>query len=205
MGFVWIGEKLFKLGNTDMAEFNLPDWAVYVILGVMLVAIGGLVVFMFTNSRASAIINFIFMAANVFLMFFSFEQKKFVNPYELQLASMSDFRADYAAGTWIWGMLVFALASLSITANIHTFFTDGRYEQLYIDRFGRFGSETRGLDESQKCWLAFGIILAVSAGAVALGLYKNMWWLQGYSIGLLALSVIQIIVTFVLHEQLDEL
>lgn len=201
MSFVWLGEKLFSFGNTD---FGLPDWVNIVILVVLLGAIVGLVIFMFANSRASAIINCVFMVINVFLLFFSFEQKKFVNPYEMQLASFGDFKSRYALGVWVWEMIMFALASLSITANIHTFFTDGRYEQLYIDQHGRVGSETRGLDEGQKAWVAFGVILAVSAGVVALGLYKNMWWLQGYSLALLGLSIIQIIVTCKLHDKLDD-
>lgn len=200
MSFVWIGEKMFVAGATD---FHLPDWVSYVILGVLFVGICGLVFFMFSNSRASAIINCVFMAINVFLLFFSFAQKKFVNPRVLQLANFDAFKHQNALGVWVWEGLIFAIASLSITANVHTFITDGRYEQIYIDQHGRVGTETKGLDETQKTWITFGVILAVSLGVVALGLYKNMWWIQAYSLAWLGFSIIQIIVTCKLHDKLD--
>lgn len=206
MGYVWLGERLLAFGNTDLqAEFNLPEWVSIAILIVILIAIAGLVIFMFANSRASAIINCVFMAINVFLLFFSFEEMKFVNPYEMQQAAPGAFESRYAAGVWMWEGLMFALASLSITANVHTFITDGRYEEIYIDGAGRVGSATVGLDETQKTWITFGVILAICLGVVALGLYVNMWWLQGLSIAWLGVSVIQIIVTQKLHEQLDDL
>lgn len=201
MGFVRIGEWLFSTGATD---YGLPDWAMYVILGVALVAIGILIAFMFANSRASAIIHCVFMTVNVFFLFFSIADAKFVNPYAIQMQSPDTFRQTYELGTWMWELLVFAMSSLSITANVHTFFTDGRYESLYIDQHGRVGSETKGLSESQKTAIAFFVVLGISAAAIALGLYSSMWWLQGYSIALLCLSIIQIIVTFILHEKLDD-
>ena len=200
MGFVWIGEKLFSFGATDYA---LPDWVAYVILGVGFVAICVLVGFMFFNSRASAIINLVFMVINVFFLFFSIEEKGFVNPYAMQSAAADAFKEKYALGTWVWEALVFAITSLSITANIHTFFKNGKYESFYIDRNGRIDSETKGLDETQKTWIAFGVMLAVSIGVIALGIYSSMWWLQGFSIAMLAVSVVQVILTFVFHDYLD--
>ena len=206
MGFVWLGEKILALGNTDMeADFNVPEWVSIAILVVIFIAIGAFVFWMFSNSRASAIINCVFMAINVFLLFFSFEDMKFINPYDLQQANASAFTSKYAAGVWMWEGLMFALASLSVTANVHTFIKDGRYEQLYIDQHGRVGTETRGLDETQKTWITFGVILAVCLGCVALGLYKNMWWLQGLSLAWLVASIIQIIVTQKLHDMLDDI
>lgn len=201
MGFVWFGEKLFSIGATD---YELPDWAMYVILGVVILVVGGLAAFMFWNSRASAIINLAFMSVNVFFLFFSISEVRFLNPYDLQTASPEGFLEKFALGTWVWEAIMFAMASLSVTANIHTFFTDGKYESFYVDQHGRIGSETKGLDETQKTWLAFGIMLGVSAGAIALSLYVSMWWLLGYSIALLCLSVVQVIVTFILHEKLDD-
>ena len=47
-------------------------------------------------------------------------------------------------------------------------------------------------------------MLGVSVGAIALGLYASMWWLLGYSITFLCLSVIQVVVTFIPHGKLDD-
>ena len=205
MGFVWLSEKLLAFGNTDLqADFNMPEWVSIAILVVIFIAICALVFFMFANSRASAIINCVFMAINVFLLFFSFEEMKFVNPYDMQQGAFDAFKSQYQVVTWVWEGLMFAIASLSVTANVHTFITDGRYEELYIDQHGRVGTETKGLDETQKTWITFGVILAVCLGVVALGLYKNMWWLQGLAIAWLVVSIIQIIVTQKLYHMLDD-
>ncbi len=99
---------------------------------------------------------------------------------------------------------MFVMAVLYVTENIHTFFTDGKYESLYIDRHGRIGSETKGLCETQKTWVAFFVMLGVSVGAIALGLYVSMWSLLGYSITFVWLSVIQVAVAFIPHGKLDD-
>lgn len=99
---------------------------------------------------------------------------------------------------------MFAMESLCVTENIHIFFTDGKYESFYVDQHGRIGSETKGLYETQKTWVAFFVMLGVSVGAIALGLYVSMWSLLGYSITFVWLSVIQVVVTFIPHGKLDD-
>ncbi len=98
---------------------------------------------------------------------------------------------------------MFAMASLCVTENIHIF--NRRKIQIVLRRSARKDRlRNEGAVRNAEDVGRFFVMLGVSVGAIALGLYVSMWSLLGYSITFVWLSVIQVVVTFIPHGKLDD-